>query len=149
MNNNWYSILKGLNIDEKYYDKIKSYIDNHILIESNMYTSNGVIEPSTIHLSLYVIKKLCENNLLDNVVFVKSPNSDGIIIGTGSLTVNFDLQDLLMRSDKETYISLSYVNSVFELLKNKIEQQDKLYIYQLFNKIIKNNNESIIYNRYL
>lgn len=136
--NKWESILNGIGFDPKYYDKVTTYINTHILVENmEVLNTNNIKTSSSLSIALNVINKL---NNLDKVVFITSPSEDisGETYETDTivLTTPVEISDV----DKEcislnTIIGLEKQN-IIQLVDhlNELLVDHKLYIFMLYSE---------------
>lgn len=148
--NKWESILSKTNIDPKYYDKVITYIDTHIMLENTGITVSNIIKSTTsLHVALDLISKL---EHMDNIEFLTTPSMDidGNFYRVGTMTINTPIVDITMENtniDVIKQVEEKNINNVAEIL-NKRSATNKLYIYSLYSKtnILHNSKDnSIVY----
>lgn len=133
--NKWKVILEALEIDEKNYDKVSSYIEHHSKLENERFLSN-VDEISTIPITLKLISMI-EN--LDNVKFIEAPivDIDKHKYQCGDIRISTPIDSI-----DEKNIDIEYkkkledlnINSVADFL-NKDIKNNTVYIYNLYSKM--------------
>lgn len=144
----WDNYLRTLKIDDKYLEKIKMYVNQHILYETLYPNSNRLIN-TTVPFALYILSNLN----LDNVEIISTPT---YTINEKQYGVeNFDLSVQINENDIEKINSIELEQQLNKrILDNSIEyitnmmSDKKIYIYSLCNSIKKSKNEIVISHRF-
>lgn len=138
MNNKWFDVFKTLKFNEKDYDKLLVYVNNHMKHENEIFLQNKNSFITTLPIALKVLSKI----KLDNVEFLTSTTDDNNLCGSlvEDITINgVDVDDIQVCSHLNIDVYALVVNEIIDVttktLTDIINKDKKIKLYLLYDKI--------------
>lgn len=138
MNNKWLDIFKTLKFNEKDYDKLLVYVNNHMKHENEIFLQNENSYITTLPIAL----KVLSNIKLDNVEFLASATDNDNLCSSlvEDITIKgIDVNDInnfvQMNIDVYALVVNEIVDVTTKTLTDIINKDKKIKLYLLYNKI--------------
>jgi hypothetical protein len=157
----WLKVIKSVGFNEKSFDKISDYLENHVRYELQLSIHKIDEYESTIPIALRVLRMLEERGLLDKIIFVTTPNGSVEINGVeyeyicDRLRVGFDFKELfdgnlhiLHDVDYEMIAYSAFADETVKILENYIVKEGYCILFILFSNLVSKGTRSIIHHRY-